>query len=174
MPAFETLPLFPFVVIKCYMTASKQWTRGSALLATASFCATLLLLSSPALGTPPVACDHVSPVFEGELLDRINQYRAGNGLGALSRHKTLDVMAKRHSRDMCKEEVLSHDGFSERFHQSGKRRCVENVGWNCTSAAEQFTMWKRSPGHNHNLLDEGIRSAGLSRTGPYVTFFACD
>jgi uncharacterized protein YkwD len=84
------------------------------------------------------------------------------------------VLARRHSKNMCKEETLCHDGFSERFRQSGKRRCVENVGWNCTSAAEQFTQWQRSPGHNHNLLDEGIRSAGISRTGAYVTFFACD
>ena len=174
MRSFGTLPLSPLVVIKCCMTALKQWKRGSALIAVASLYATLLLLSSPAFGAQPVACDRASPAFEGELLNLINQYRADNGLGTLSRHKALDVMAKRHSRDMCKEEALSHDGFSERFHQSGKKRCVENVGWNCASAAEQFTRWKASQGHNRNLIDEGIRSVGISMVGHYATFFACD
>ena len=152
----------------------KHRQRHGLLIAFFGLLTALLLLYSIAKGALPATCGRASPAFEEELLERINQYRADNGLKPLSRHKALDALAKHHSKDMCKEETLSHDGFSERFHQSGKRRCVENVGWNCASAAEQFDLWKGSPGHDHNLLDRGMGSAGISRIGPYVTFFACE
>ncbi len=75
---------------------------------------------------------------------------------------------------MDKKNVLSHDHFHERFRNCRRSHCVENVGWNSPTPDAQFKAWKGSKGHNANLLDKKIKYAGISKTGAYVTFFACD
>ena len=112
--------------------------------------------------------------YEEKLFAFINQYRAANGLNPLAVDKSLMQLAERHSAYMENKNVLSHEYFNERFRQSGRFLCVENVGWNYQTPEEQFRAWKISADHNKNLLNKKITRTGISRVGTYVTFFACD
>lgn len=112
--------------------------------------------------------------FEEELLRCVNQYRVKNDLKPLSFDRTLNNLAKNHCRYMSKTGEMNHDNFDERFRQCGRMLCVENIGWNSPTPEAQFEAWKNSKGHNANLLNREIKHAGISKVGPYVTFFACD
>jgi uncharacterized protein YkwD len=112
--------------------------------------------------------------YETELLHQINLYRTENGLNALTSDRTLIRLARVHSRYMKEKDVLSHDNFENRFRQCRRSSCVENVGWNSSTPRAQLLAWESSKGHNANLLNRKIRSAGIAKVGAYVTFFACD
>jgi uncharacterized protein YkwD len=114
------------------------------------------------------------PAYEEELLHNINQYRVMNDLHPLSADETLNRLAENHSLYMNRKNVLSHDDFQERVGICKRSHCVENVGRNYSNPEAQFKAWKKSREHNQNLLNKNIRSAGISRVGAYVTFFACD
>lgn len=109
-----------------------------------------------------------------ELLALINHYRADNGLRPLSSDKKLINLARGHSIEMQHQGALSHDRFEERFKRSGRNSCVENVGWNYRTARDLFSAWQRSSGHDQNMLSGNIQKAGISISGSYVTFFACN
>lgn len=134
----------------------------------------LLFPAQPGSGSGSGLCGEAPSAFEEAVLKHINQYRMKNGLEALSSHNTLQRLAKGHSQSMCREESLNHDKFGERFNRSGRLLCVENVGWNYASAIDQFEGWRKSAGHNENMLHRRIRVAGISKVGDYVTFFACE
>jgi uncharacterized protein YkwD len=111
--------------------------------------------------------------YEEMLFIHINQYRMANGLNPLAMDKSLTRLAERHSLHMEEKNVLSHERFQERFRQSGRSLCVENVGWNYQKPEDQFRAWKTSREHNKNLLNKKITHTGIAQTGIYVTFFAC-
>jgi uncharacterized protein YkwD len=115
-----------------------------------------------------------SCTYEDKLLSRINTYRVENSLRPLSMDANLNKLAKSHSQYMQKEKALNHDHFDERFSKSERSLCVENVGWNHPTPEAQLQAWKRSGGHNKNLLNKKISLAGIARSGSYVTFFACE
>jgi uncharacterized protein YkwD len=112
--------------------------------------------------------------YETMFLTYINQYRIANGLNRLSADESLTILAERHSTYMQGKNVLSHEHFDERFRQSRRSLCVENVGWNYPTPETQFRAWKNSRDHNANLLNKRIKHAGISKVGSYVTFFACN
>ena len=112
--------------------------------------------------------------YEMDLFHRINQYRVRNGSNPLKPDNVLQGLARNHSRHMDEENCLSHDAFHERFEKCGRSHCVENVGWNSPTPDDQLIAWKKSEGHNTNLLNRRIRFAGVSKVGAFVTFFACD
>jgi uncharacterized protein YkwD len=109
-----------------------------------------------------------------ELLDIVNNYRTGNHMKPLAFDTKLIALAHDHSSKMHRRDDLNHDGFNERFKKSGRTSCIENVGWNAKTAKEQFLEWKKSRGHDKNMLAEDIRRVGISKEGPYVTFLACN
>lgn len=111
--------------------------------------------------------------YESALLSLINTYRSEHDLTLLASHEKLHELAAAHSSDMNVRDVLSHNGFTDRFRASGRSLCVENVGWNYRDAAAQLVGWQQSPQHNTALLDSRITIAGISKIGAYVTFFAC-
>ena len=111
--------------------------------------------------------------YEEKLFMHINQHRMANGRNPLARDENLTRLAKRHSEYMEEKNVLSHERFNERFRQSGRSLCVENVGWNYQTPEDQFRAWKTSGEHNKNLLNKKITHTGIAQTGAYVTFFAC-
>jgi uncharacterized protein YkwD len=115
-----------------------------------------------------------SIIYEQELLNYINQYRVKKGLTPLSSDMNLRKEAKNHSQYMDKNSALNHADFNDRFRQSKRSLCVENVGWNYTTPESQFKAWKNSQDHNKNMLNKRTRRAGISKVGSYVTFFACD
>jgi uncharacterized protein YkwD len=85
----------------------------------------------------------------------------------------LNALAREHSIVMAKTGRLSHDEFPSRVRRSGYRMCVENVGWNYSTSDAQFDSWRRSPGHDRNLLDARVASMGIGVASDYVTFIAC-
>jgi len=111
--------------------------------------------------------------YEEKLLLHINQHRIAKGLNPLAMDKSLSRLAERHSMHMEEKNVLSHEGFQERFRQSDRSLCVENVGWNYQTPEDQFRSWKSSGEHNKNLLNNRISHTGIAKNGAYVTFFAC-
>jgi uncharacterized protein YkwD len=136
----------------------------------------LLLLLTVALQTNRTYAldENKSSLYETELLHRINQYRTENSLNTLSFDRTLNRLARSHSRYMEEKNILGHDNFEDRFRECRRSACVENVGWNSPTPGAQIMAWENSKGHNANLLDSKIRYAGIAKVGAYVTFFACD
>jgi uncharacterized protein YkwD len=112
--------------------------------------------------------------YEDNLLTCINIYRAENELKPLLMESNLKILAKSQSQYMHKKNALNHDHFDERFSKSGRSLCVENVGWNYQTPEAQVQAWKKSGGHNKNLLNKKIKYAGIAKSGLYVTFFACE
>jgi len=114
----------------------------------------------------------ISP-YTANLLDLINNYRLYYGLSPLRFDTRLNHLARKHSFDMFRQKRMSHSGFQDRFRRSGRRMCVENVGWNYNTPLKQFDGWRHSRGHNENMLKEDIHYVGIAQVGTYVTFFAC-
>jgi uncharacterized protein YkwD len=118
-------------------------------------------------------CSPSNSAYETELLDLISDYRASNARPSISFDALLNSLATDHSEHMAANDSMSHDGFYDRAANSGFTYCVENVGWNYTTPQAQFDGWRNSSGHNQNMLNVQIEFAGISKVGPYVTFFAC-
>jgi uncharacterized protein YkwD len=112
--------------------------------------------------------------FEDELLILINRYRKTKQRKPLVSSPLYSDLAVEHSQTMQGQDRMSHDGFEERFRRAtDASSCVENVGWNHQTAQSLFDAWRKSPGHNRNMLERKIRRAGIGREGAYATFFAC-
>jgi uncharacterized protein YkwD len=112
--------------------------------------------------------------FEDELLILINRYRKTKQLKPLVSSPLYSDLAVEHSQTMQEQGRMSHDGFEERFQRAtDARSCVENLGWNHQTAQSLFDAWKKSPGHNSNMLKRKLRRAGIGKEGAYVTLFVC-
>ncbi len=118
-------------------------------------------------------CPTAESSFEISLRGLINSYRNQSGLGPLTFDSALYQLAQQHSNDMQAVGEMSHDGFQERYVDSGYRACVENVAWNYQTPESLLSGWQNSSGHDRNLLNVSIDFVGLSKSGPYSTFFAC-
>ena len=134
----------------------------------------LLALSClPACMAQPIILPAEDIDFSRILLAQINLYRMDKGLNLLRTDLVLGQLAKQHSAEMFQRKRVSHRNFDDRTDQAGSRLCVENVGWNYDSPLDMFEGWRRSRGHDRNMLKEGITRVGIAETGRYVTFFAC-
>lgn len=134
----------------------------------------LLALSSlPACMAQPIILPVEDFDYSRILLAQINMYRIDNGLNSLRVDPVLCQLAKKHSSEMFQRKRVNHRNFDERTDQAGSCLCVENVGWNYDSPRNMFNGWRRSRGHDRNMLKEGIFRVGIAETGKYVTFFAC-
>ena len=111
--------------------------------------------------------------YASELASLTNRYRASAKAPALKLDPALSELAREHSVAMMRAKRLSHDDFKARFARSGYAMCVENVGWNYPTPADQMSAWKASPGHDRNLLDARVTHAGVGVAGDYVTLIAC-
>ena len=128
--------------------------------------------------------------LESEFLTLINNYRAQNGLGALTRNGALNAAARNHSQDMAVNRYFSHyspDGkspftrMSEAGYQcSGSKG--ENIAAGYSSAQAAFDAWKNSSGHDANMRNGSYRAIGIGvyydASSPYryywtTTFGSC-
>jgi len=135
---------------------------------------TLRLLAATILIMLSLAQTAVAGQFEDELLVLINRYRSTKKLKPLAGSPLYTGLARGHSQTMQEQQSLGHDGFDERFRRAADAQsCVENVGWNHETPKSLFDAWRKSSGHNRNMLDRRIRRAGIGRSGTYVTLFAC-
>lgn len=99
----------------------------------------------------------------------INRYRKQNGLSTLTIDPQLTAAAKAHSRDLAKWDRISHYGSDgsnpwDRVRRAGynARLAAENVGTGQTTLEEVMAGWKKSPGHNKNLLLKDAKNMGIA------------
>jgi len=99
----------------------------------------------------------------------INQYRKEKGLKPLRLNAELTKAAKAHSRDLAKWDRISHYGSDgsnpwDRVKRTGykARLAAENVGTGQISFKEVMRGWKKSPGHNKNLLLPDAQHMGIA------------
>jgi uncharacterized protein YkwD len=102
-----------------------------------------------------------------EAMRLLNTYRAGRGLSAVRLDPVLTAMARRHADAMAAAGTLSHDiggSFSQRLQAAGldTARAGENLGGGYLSTQEAFDGWRRSSGHNANLLLAGATRFGIA------------
>ncbi len=89
----------------------------------------------------------------------INSYRQKNGLKPLTQNSRLTQAARRHAADLAEGRRISHKGSDgsnpwSRIKATGYRAklSAENVGAGQRSFSEVLQGWKKSSGHNRNLL----------------------
>ena len=99
----------------------------------------------------------------------INDYRRSRGLKPLRLSAELTAAAKAHSRDLAKFDRISHFGSDgstpwDRVRRTGykPRLAAENVGTGQVTIEEVFRGWRKSPGHDKNLLLADAEQAGIA------------
>ncbi len=125
---------------------------------------------------------HPAAALDGEearLLDLINEYRAANGLGALSLNDPLNSSARWMAEDMARNDYLSHTDSLGRdpvsrmaaFGYGYNTWKGENLAAGMATAQEAFDHWRQSPSHNANLLNPNFTVIGIGRAyNPGTTF----
>jgi uncharacterized protein YkwD len=100
----------------------------------------------------------------------INDYRASFGKAPLALSPGLTIAAKFHSTDMATKHYFSHtslDGtdFAGRLRRSYDFSTAmgENIAAGHASGAATFEQWRKSPGHNANMLSDDFTAIGISR-----------
>ena len=101
----------------------------------------------------------------------LNDYRAQNGLGALSIDSSIQSAAEWMSTDMGENNYFSHTDSLGGLPWD--RMCTfgycystskgENIAAGYVTAAAVFEGWRTSPGHNSNMLSESFVVMGIAR-----------
>ncbi|MEH2015316.1 CAP domain-containing protein [Nostoc sp.] len=117
--------------------------------------------------------------LEQSVFNQINNYRASQGLPALTRNSAIENQARIHSQNMANGTVpFGHTGFSERVRAIGipYRAAGENVAYNqgySDPATIAVQGWLKSPGHLANIKGNydktGIGVASNSKGAIYFT-----
>lgn len=93
----------------------------------------------------------------------LNGYRAQVGLSPVAVDGNLSAWASQNNAAQC------HRGLGHHVLPG----CLQNSGWNYTSAWEVFVGWLNSPGHRANMLSPSITRMGIAYgPGPYWTLNA--
>jgi uncharacterized protein YkwD len=108
---------------------------------------------------------------EQAFLGLINQYRAQNGLGALTISTNLNRAAAWMVEDMATNRYFSHTDslgrapFQRAIDCGYPTGAGENLaaGTSWSSAQAAFDAWRASPGHNQNMLTGFYRQIGIAR-----------
>ena len=117
--------------------------------------------------------------LEQSVFTQINNYRASQGLPALTRNSAIENQARIHSQNMANGTVpFGHTGFSERIkavgipYSSAGENVAYNQGYN-DPATTAVQGWLKSPGHLANIRGNfektGIGVASNSRGEIYFT-----
>ncbi|MEH2454222.1 CAP domain-containing protein [Nostoc sp.] len=117
--------------------------------------------------------------LEQSVFNQINNYRASQGLPALTRNSGIENQARIHSQNMANGTVsFGHTGFSERVRAIGipYKAAGENVAYNqgySDPATIAVQGWLKSPGHLANIKGNydktGIGVASNTRGAIYFT-----
>jgi uncharacterized protein YkwD len=100
----------------------------------------------------------------------LSDYRRRHGLGSVKLDPTLNRIAADHALKMAEAGKVSHVGrgegsFARRLRSGGYDAAVasENVGGGYLSLEEAFAGWRKSKGHNKNMLRPDITVMGIAR-----------
>ncbi|GMF60876.1 unnamed protein product [Phytophthora fragariaefolia] len=146
-----------------------------------------------ARGQAPVAAAPTSSVASGlsssefgDMLNRVNAYRAQYGLQPLTIDNRLVAAGALHSRDQANRCTMTHtgsngSGVGYRINAQGYDFDVakENVAAGQSSVAEVMTAWWNSPGHRANLLSSDVKNVGFGKVvnngcNNYATYWTQD
>jgi len=114
---------------------------------------------------------------ELRFLELINDYRENNRLDSLALSDTLAVSAERHSEDMARYSFFAHNTAGSSYYPAGSQpwdRMAdegyeyntykgENIAVGYETAEQAFAAWRKSPSHNHAMLDGTYRVIGIAR-----------
>ena len=120
--------------------------------------------------------------FDKALAD-LNAYRISKNLPALTYDERLNRASEVHARDLASAGIISHtgtdgSGHGDRVQRQGYYFSIagENVATGQMSWEDVFEAWKKSPGHNENLLRDDVSQFGLALvyepTTTYSTYWA--
>jgi uncharacterized protein YkwD len=131
-----------------------------------------------------------TPALRASVLCLVNKERTAQGLRALKSERRLVRAAKRHSADMVARHYFDHlspegESMKDRavaaryLPERGTWKLAENIAWGSgtrSTPAQIVKNWMSSAPHRANILDRGLRQAGvgLSEHAPFggdgVTF----
>ena len=126
---------------------------------------------SGALGTMLEQPDAARPgAVDAEAAARlISQYRVDHGLKPLKLDPTLMKIAAEHAQRMASMDRMSHSlpgegSFAHRIAAGGFQASMaaENVAAGQKSLAAVFEAWRKSPGHNANMLLPNVSLMGIA------------
>jgi uncharacterized protein YkwD len=137
----------------------------------------------------PTARTSADPNLDAEeqaFVTLINNYRAQNGLGALTIDWEMQSSTDWMSNDMGVKAYFNHTDSLGR--DPWTRMCAfsycyntwmgENIAAGYTTANDVFAAWKASPGHNANMLGSHYVAMGISRQfvagSPYGWYWTND
>jgi uncharacterized protein YkwD len=115
----------------------------------------------------------------------ISQYRVEHGLKPVSLDPTLMKLAAEHAQRMASQDTMSHrlagePDFSQRIAAGGFQASMaaENVAAGQKSLAAVFEAWRKSPGHNANMLLPNVSLIGIALAiqpgGRYHTYWSLE
>jgi uncharacterized protein YkwD len=111
--------------------------------------------------------------YEDDVYVIVNQERAKQSVGALTRDAALDAIAQGHSDHMRDVGIMAHEGIgdgtmAERYASAGYTylKAGENVAQGQTSPQAVMTAWMNSPGHRANILDPEFNRIGVALAMP--------
>jgi len=127
----------------------------------------------------------VGVVDAGEAAALISKYRQSKGLPAVTIDPTLMKIATDHSRAMARAGKMAHvlpgqGSFQQKLASGGFRptTAAENVAAGQKTLEGVLEAWRKSPGHNANLLLPGATKIGIAvATNPdnkYKTFWTLE
>lgn len=111
----------------------------------------------------------------------LKKYRSDKRLGAVQHDEEIYDLCLGHSQMMASKNFLTHNGFSDRINalSYSVRAQAENVAMfgmpisDPTQIAAQFMdQWKKSPGHNANMLNPAVNRASVAVAKNGGAFYA--
>lgn len=104
-----------------------------------------------------------------QALEDLNNYRVSKGLTPLIYSEKLNRASEVHATDLAQAGIISHtgtdgSGHGDRVQRQGYYFSIagENVATGQMSWDDVFLAWKKSPGHNENLLRDDVTEFGLA------------
>jgi uncharacterized protein YkwD len=125
-------------------------------------------------------------------INQLNNYRASKGLARLLISDSISVACDRHNSDMAKYKYFDHVTQKSDFFAVGSypwdrmADCgydyytseAENIAAGQQTAAQVFSAWKASSGHNANMLSSSYKVIGVSEYvlsgSPYTYYWTTD
>jgi uncharacterized protein YkwD len=105
---------------------------------------------------------------ESKVMRLLNAMRRRLGMRTLALDKVATLVARNHSRDMCRRRYFAHknpDGKMpwDRLKAGGVkfRGAGENIAAGQRTALEVHKDWNNSPGHRRNRLNKHYRRMGI-------------
>ncbi len=139
---------------------------------------------TPAAASPPAPTLAASRIWQ--VVQRVNEVRAGAGLAPLVLDPALLQEAQAHSVDMAQLGTLAHTGsdgsiYAERAMRAGYAlgaAIAENIACGQATAGEAVSAWMASPTLRDNILNPGLSRIGVGYAygprGPFGHYWTLD